>query len=208
MKLNVLRSAALALACLLGIAAASAQTGYTTVTGSHLHDATGTLVTNSIIRFQPVNNQGVPLSFRAGGGSGGQTIAFSIALADTTLTSPANPCYSVSIISNLTGRIDPFPGYSCIQPSGSTWSFDTYTPSTAALPLQLTGCSISLGTVTSLSTGSSPTVTNSGSACSAVLNFGIPLGSSGSGSGGTGFSVNGTVLSSSATTITVNGAIL
>jgi hypothetical protein len=121
MKLYVLRSAALALACLFGVAVVSAQTGYTTVSGTQLHDATGTLVTNSTIRFQPVNSQGVPLSFRAGG-AGGQTIAypvsttvtsgaFSIVLADTTLTSPANPCYSVSLISNLTGRIDPFPGY-------------------------------------------------------------------------------------------------
>jgi hypothetical protein len=193
MKLYVLRHAALALACLFGVAAATAQTGYTTVSGSHLHDATGTLVTNSTIRFQPVNSQGVPVSFRAGG-AGGQTIAypvsttvtsgsFSIVLADTTLTSPANPCYSVSIISNLTGRIDPFPGYSCIQPSGSTWSFDTYTPSTAALPLQLTGCSIAVGSVTVLATGATPTVANAGSACAATLNFGLPAGSGGGGGG-------------------------
>jgi hypothetical protein len=192
MKLTVLRSAALALACLFGVAAASAQTGYTTVTGSQLHDATGTLVTNSTIRFQPVNSQGVPLSFRAGG-AGGQTIAypvsttvtagsFSIVLADTTLTAPANPCYSVSLISNLTGRAIPFPGYTCIQPSGSTWSFDAYIPSSIALPLQLSGCSLAVGTVTLLSTGASPTITNSGSTCAAVLNFGIPLAPGGSGS--------------------------
>ena len=217
MKLTVLRSAALALACLFGAAAASAQ--YTTVTGSQLHDATGTLVTNATIRFQPVNALGVPISFRVST-SAGQTIAnpvsttvtsgaFSITLADTTLTSPANPCYSVTLISNLTGRAIPFPGYSCIQPSGSTWNFDSYTPSAAALPLQLSGCSITIGTVTALASGSTPTVTNSGSSCAAVLNFGIPAGSGGGSGGSTfAFSVNGTVIASAANGLSVNGTSL
>jgi len=150
MKHNVLRSAALALLCAFGAATASAQTsGYTIVSGSHLLDATGTVVTSATIRFQPVNAAGVPISFRAGG-AGGQAIAnpvsttvtsgaFSIQLADTSLTSPLNVCYSVTLISNLTGRQIPFPGYSCIQPSGSSWNFDTYTPNLGNLVLEQYG---------------------------------------------------------------------
>jgi lysophospholipase L1-like esterase len=150
MKHKMLRSAALALLCAFGAAAASAQTaGYTIVSSSLLHDATGTLVTNATIRFQPANAAGAPISFRAGG-TGGQAIAyavsttvtagaFSIQLADTSLTSPVNVCYSVTLISNLTGRQIPFPGYSCIQPSGSAWDFDTYTPNLAALVVEQAG---------------------------------------------------------------------
>lgn len=150
MKHNVLRSAALALVCLLGAISGLAQTaGYTVVSGSHLHDATGTLISSATIKFQPVNNAGVPISFRAGG-TGGQSIAFpvstvvtngvfSIQLADTTLTAPLNVCYAVTLISNLTGREIPFPGYNCIQPSGSSWSFDTYTPNLPGLVVQQAG---------------------------------------------------------------------
>jgi hypothetical protein len=89
-------------------------------------------------------------------------------------------------------------------------------------------CSVAIGTVTALASGAAPTVTNSGTTCAAVLNFGIPAGSGSSGgTGGTGgstfaFSVNGTVtastangmsvngtsVSTTATTITVNGATL
>lgn len=115
-----------------------APTGYTTVSASHLQDATGTNITNATIWFQPVDNKGKPLSFRSGG-TEGQTVstpvtatvtngAFSVVLADTTLTQPANVGYSVTVLDNLTGRNLLGSGYECIQPTGSTWSFDAYVP--------------------------------------------------------------------------------
>jgi hypothetical protein len=119
-----------------------AQVGYTTVSGNLLHDASGVLVTSATISFQPTDNKGNIISFRVGT-TGGQTVStpvsaqvvngvFSVVMADTTLTNPVNPCYAVTITSNLTGSTLPFGGYSCIQPSGSAWSLDSYTPNLAA----------------------------------------------------------------------------
>jgi hypothetical protein len=47
---------------------------------------------------------------------------------------------------------------------------------------------VSMGTVTTLAAGSQATVTNSGTAQAAVLNFGIPQGAAGTGGSGTGTS--------------------
>lgn len=44
-----------------------------------------------------------------------------------------------------------------------------------------TACGIRIGTTTTLPAGSSATVTNVGTPCNAILNFGIPAGASGSG---------------------------
>jgi len=120
----------------------SAPTGYTTVSASNLKDATGAKITNATILFQPVDNNGRPISFRSGG-SAGQTIvspvsaavmdgAFSVVLADTTLTTPTNIGYAVTVIDNVTGESRLGRGYECIQPSTSTWSFDNYVPNLAA----------------------------------------------------------------------------
>ncbi|MFC6644136.1 SGNH/GDSL hydrolase family protein [Granulicella cerasi] len=118
------------------------MTGFTTVSGAHLQDASGTLVTNSTIKFQPVDNNGRPLSFRAGG-DGGQVIAmattatvtngtFTTTLADTTLTTPVNVGYRVTVVDNVTGDLLLSHGYECVQPSGVTWDFDSYAPNLAA----------------------------------------------------------------------------
>jgi hypothetical protein len=215
-----------------------ATTGYTVVSSAHLQDAAGNPVSNATIEFTPVNQDGTPVSFRTATGT---TVAhpvstqvyggsFTITLADTTLTLPANICYSITLTSRVNGAVIPMPGYGCIQPSGSTWSLDTYTPWSTGLGLVEIGaagpagpqgipgpaCSITIGTVTALAAGATPTVVNSGTACAAVLNFGIPAGSgtttfslfvNGTSLGTvSGLSVNGTVISTTATTILVNGA--
>jgi hypothetical protein len=54
-------------------------------------------------------------------------------LPDTTLTYPVNVGYAVSVINPLTGK-NVFPsGLGCAQPSGATWSLDTYNPNMPAL---------------------------------------------------------------------------
>lgn len=118
----------------------SAPAGYTTVSASNLKDATGTNVSNATICFQPVLSDGTPTSFRSGG-TEGQTIstpvtatvvngAFTCVLADCTLTTPANVAFATTVIDNLTGKSLLGSGY-LIQPSGSTWSFDSYVPNLA-----------------------------------------------------------------------------
>ncbi len=112
-------------------------TGFTTVSSTSLKDSTGTLIDSATISFQPVSNKGAVISFRAGGG--GQVVAapvsaivengvFTVQLADTTLTSPINVGYRVTVIHNVTGKSLLGPGYECVQPSGAAWSFDTYDP--------------------------------------------------------------------------------
>jgi len=117
-------------------------TGFTQVSASALKDSTGTVVANATISFYPVNNLGVPISFRAGGGGQVMSVpvtaqvtngAFTILLADSTLTLPANVGYSVSVIDNVSGKSLLGAGYSCVQPSGAAWNFDTYQPNLAPL---------------------------------------------------------------------------
>jgi hypothetical protein len=119
-------------------------TGSTTVAAHFLQDASGVLIANATIYFKPVDNKGDPISFRGGPpDSAGQVSrnsvqaavingVFSVVLADTTLTTPANIGYSVSCIDNVSGKELLGPGYGCIQPSGPTWSFDGYVPNTVA----------------------------------------------------------------------------
>lgn len=120
----------------------SAPTGYTTVSASNLKDATGTAISNATIWFQPADNKGNPISFRSGGANGPTTDtavstsvvdgAFTIVLADTTLTAPQNVGYSVTVTDNVTGKSLLGRGYECIQPSGPTWSLDTFVPNLTA----------------------------------------------------------------------------
>jgi lysophospholipase L1-like esterase len=123
-------------------------TGFTQVSASALKDANGVLVSNATISFHPVNNSGVPISFKAGGGGQVMSIpvtaqvtngVFTIQLADSTMTSPVNVGYAVSVIDNVSGKSLLGAGYSCVQPSGTTWSFDTFVPNLPSLALVQTG---------------------------------------------------------------------
>ncbi len=114
--------------------------GWTEVVAQFLQDSTGSPIARATIISSPVNDRGQPISFRAGG-SGGQVLpvqvrtqvvdgAFAITLADTTLTTPVNIGYAVTIEDEY-GNI--LWGYKCIQPSGDTWSLDTYQPDLGTL---------------------------------------------------------------------------
>ena len=203
-----------AVLCLLfaGIAAsAQAPLGYVTVNGSHLADSTGTLIANATISFAPVNNSGIAISYRASGS--GQVVqspvtalvtsgSFSIVLADTALTSPANVCYLVTITDNVSGSSLLGPGYNCVQPAGSgtavtgssAWcsaagtsggvcNFDSYTPNLSALSVVTVGATGPAGSTPTLSgvnvtTGSTLGGTWSGCPSACVLNLVITAGTS------------------------------
>jgi hypothetical protein len=121
--------------------------GYTTVSGSNLTDASGNKITNATISFQPCDTNGVPLSFQVN--SSGQSIknpitsqvtngTFSVQLADTALTHPQNICYKVTVTDNSSGANLLGAGY-LIQPSGPTWSFDSFIPTLPNLPTMQVG---------------------------------------------------------------------
>jgi hypothetical protein len=65
----------------------------------------------------------------------------------------------------------------------SSWAVLSQAGNTGATGAQGAAATVSVGTVTTLAAGSQATVTNSGTPQSAVLNFGIPQGAAGSGSG-------------------------
>jgi hypothetical protein len=113
-------------------------TGFTTVSGTNVCDSTGTKL-NGVITFTPVLNDLVSTGLGVGGGgtAGDEMVsatvtsgAFSISLADTSLTRPINIGYWVRMYTpagkEIFGRT-----FSCIQPSGSTWSFDSAIPNLA-----------------------------------------------------------------------------
>ena len=118
---NIIKHAAtfiVALA-LLGIGA-GAQT--VTVTSSQLADSTS-VPANGALYFQPTDGLGHAIAYRKGGG--GTTTnasvlksvtngAFTITLPDTTLTAPANICFSATLQTKSGAGLGP--GYSCLQP--------------------------------------------------------------------------------------------
>lgn len=130
--MHALRILAAAAAAAVFVSLGVAQTpgvGYVSMTASRVSDATGGLLASGTISFAPVDNNGNPISFKVGG-PGGQVIsqpvttlvthgAYSLLLADTMLTSPANVCFSVQIVDNVTGYNLLGPGYECVQPAGS-----------------------------------------------------------------------------------------
>jgi hypothetical protein len=145
-----LRIPILTLAMLAAYSSLPAQT--VTVSGSYLQDSSQNLMSGTIC-FQAVNTSGHSISYRAPGG--GQVAiqpvcaavlngVFTIGLPDTTLTSPANICFQVSVQTSKGTALGP--GYSCVQPHGTAvgdtdWcqagacNFDDYTPNLPALPI-------------------------------------------------------------------------
>jgi hypothetical protein len=141
----------LTLALLCTYALLPAQT--VTVTASNFSDSAGNPITGTLL-WSPTLANGTPASYRLG--SGGTVVstpvavyvsagAFTLTLADTSLTSPANICFKLTLVTR-TSTSALGPGYSCVQPHGvavgtSDWcqagicNLDDYTPDLPALPI-------------------------------------------------------------------------
>ena len=148
------------------------QTAQVTLSGSHLTNSSGGFLASGTISFAPVDRYGNPISYRMGGSSGGQTIStpvtamvtngvFTLQIANTAITTPANVCFSVSVtaadgsvtLGRTPGGVGGTFGYDCIQPgtqvraaywcipsSGSTvCNFDMYSPKMEPLALVQNG---------------------------------------------------------------------
>lgn len=159
---RAMTNAGLLVALLLGLLSlqADGQTanpGFTLITGQHIYDLHGAPLAAGTIIFRPVSTKGAAIGFRVGGADGGQgtTAPYSFPvvggviyadatglppqLPDTSLTFPLNICYSVTILAKPTGMNILGPGYSCIQPSGASWSFDAFNPNQPAQATVQTG---------------------------------------------------------------------
>jgi hypothetical protein len=134
--------------CALCVELSHAQ-NFTTVTANNIQDAFGNKLASGQVCFQATTNGGVPIAFHAGGG--GQVInkqkcaavtngSFSVSVPNTALTNPVNVCYHVTVKDLSTNQIvlgnapsgQPS-GYDCVQPSGASFSFDSYVPGLAPL---------------------------------------------------------------------------
>jgi hypothetical protein len=116
--------------------AVSAAAQYTTVTAIHIQDTGGTLLASGQLCFQGVDANDVPLpGYKA---SNGQVVksptCFQITngvipggskVPDTALTVPVNVCLRATVRDTKKQEIL---HYKCPQPTGGTWSFDSYDP--------------------------------------------------------------------------------
>ena len=140
---------------------AQTPTGCVLFYGSGLQDSSGNLESAGTITLAPVNATGQPISYRSACKVAGQASArpvtanvvhgaYALYLPDTTLTSPANICFSGTAIDTATGYSLLGPGYTCIQPHGtatgsgdwcqaSACDFDLYSPSLSTLAIIQTG---------------------------------------------------------------------
>ncbi|HUN99233.1 MAG TPA: hypothetical protein VMU69_23755 [Bradyrhizobium sp.] len=199
MKKIALFALAMALCC-AWCPAALAQTGVVTVTGSNVTDATGmNPVATGTISFAPTDCNGHGISFKVGGTGHGQASwkpvtapitagAFTITLADTSMTSPLNVCYQVTAV-DANGNQLLGGAYTQVQPAYNTaapnnWcvagacNFDNYLPPTLNLPVSLAP-NLGIGTVTTVGAGSPAIATVTGSNPNYVLNLSLPSGATG-----------------------------
>jgi hypothetical protein len=116
--------------------------GTVTVSGSHVVDASGTVLPSGTMKFSPTDNNGNPIGFRTANGQAVQTApqatvtngVFSQVLADAfTSGGVALVCYNVTLTDNGSGNV--VQSWPCVQPSavvtsswctGSTCNFDNY----------------------------------------------------------------------------------
>ena len=123
-----------------------AQTGITTITASKINNAgtqplTGQWCATPAVPFVAYGGGNVPTVQVCYPVTNGALPAGAV-LYDTSLTNPANVCYIVSVQNTYGQSIASYP---CMQPSGSTYSFDTfvqasppYIPTSFTIPQFLT----------------------------------------------------------------------
>jgi hypothetical protein len=153
MKLSLwLRAgAAIAFVCVLMLFAASAVAQDTTVTASHLGG--NPPVPSATVYFQPMSGPTGGVAAARRGTSGGQILGvpiqatatagvLSVTVPDANATTPAI-CYAYTAIdpfgtviqgAGLAAdgvHVNPGGAYGCIQPTGSTWDFDSFIPGSA-----------------------------------------------------------------------------
>ncbi len=126
------------------------------ITSSQLSDSAGNAATGTL-NWTPTSSAGTPLSYRkpAGGIATSAAVhsqviggASRISLPDTTLTSPANICFALTLSTPSGAGLGP--GYTCLQPhavatSPSDWcqagvcNLDNYTPNLASIAIVQSG---------------------------------------------------------------------
>lgn len=181
---------------------AAGQT-YATIVGSNIPDAGGNALASGQLCFTPVDSHQNPIAFRAAGQTTSRAVCMDVVngvitppsgsyqLANTQTTYPSPICYSATLTDSADGSsIYPPQGYTCVQMNSNwctttsgvmTCDWDNYPPSsTAQAPVQAP--TLAIGTVSTLTPGSSATASFSGTAPNFTLSLGLPQGYAGLGS--------------------------
>jgi hypothetical protein len=194
---RLLSFAPLLLFCAGALSAQTSTIVATTIVGSD-----NTPLATGKITWQPCDLNGNPLNVNLGATHGimlprpavcfisagaitTNTAGNACAVVDTSVTNTANFCYRVTIQDTVSGWTAPI--MPCVQPSGSTWSLDTYVPPSSPTALVVAGPagatgpapSLAMGTVTTLSPGSNATAAIVGSSPNYSINLGLPQGAPG-----------------------------
>ena len=116
-------------------------TGYVGIYGTNTADASGNVVANGTISFQPVSNSGTPISFRAAGGTGASaTATFGVVIDAQTPGSG----YSGSWSCTVTGGT--YTSQATCTATVSSGGADLYISAPGAYTAAPTGLSVSGGT--------------------------------------------------------------
>ncbi len=124
--------------------------GLLTITHTGITDVGGNVLAHGRECFTPVNNAGVPIAANYPGGTITKTpkcwtvtngvLDSAARLVNSSLTSPLNLCYQLTLTDSTTGAtvIGPRDGYGCIQPT-SNIDINTITPNLPGLVVQVPG---------------------------------------------------------------------
>lgn len=195
----MLRKLSILFALFLGsVCIANAQSA-ASISASAVSDSFGHPIKAAKLCFAPVDATGTATGFRVGSV---QVVATPVCgvVSNGILQSglsveptPAGIYYRISAQNYTTGSM--LRDYGMTQITGSSWSLDSYDPSTAVLPVT----ALSMGTVTTLPSGSGASCNLSGSSPT-LLNCSIPRGADGAGTiaglagdGANGINVTGNV---------------
>jgi hypothetical protein len=117
------------------------MSNYITITATSIQNAAGTPLASGTLSFQATDQTGAPIAFRAGGN--GQVITSpaitpisagaigSFQVANPATAAPSGFYYRI-VITDSTGQ--PVAKYTGVVVSGTTWSLDSYIPTTTTVP--------------------------------------------------------------------------
>jgi hypothetical protein len=167
-------------------------------------DATGSLMAKGRLTVTAVDASGKAVPFHVGGGGIALVHTISRAILNGSLTAPlqlANPAaadisvgYNFVITDSSSFEVTPFNAVAIVADASGNFDLSALNAGNYAQAepvVYLAGpagpaATVSIGATTTLPAGSTATVTNTGTASAAVLNFGIPQGAAGTDSGGAG----------------------
>ena len=168
------------LLCVLALSLPLSAQSTTTVTATHVADASGAAIPSGLLCFEPVDATGAVTGFRVGSI---QVVAQercflvsngSIGTGNTLVSTPTSLYYHIRVRSRQQTVIRDF-GLTGI--TGSSWTLDTFDPNYSVVPV----ATLSVGTVTTLAPGTPATAAlrSGGGGGAYLMDVGIPQGTPG-----------------------------